>query len=225
VACSFSNPDFQFALRDEIMRRTQGEHETISDFLMCLQALFDRLSPPWSLEEQLNYAHRNMLPRLQIAVRRDSFRDFETLEYTAARVEQSFEAAKQYRALPAADQSIFPDLAYRPPKKGPRTTVAVTAAGLAEPDAKKGKAAKRTRRGTAAATQSSTASSTAPAETAANVVAAPGRTSIKCWNCEKMGHVARECKEAQRLHCYHCGKMSFTVKTCPSCSGNGEGSR
>lgn len=62
----FGDPDFQFALRDEILRRTQGEGEAVADYLTCMQALFDRLSPPWSLAEQLNYAHRNMLPKLQI---------------------------------------------------------------------------------------------------------------------------------------------------------------
>jgi len=51
----FGDPDFQFALRDEILRQTQGEHESVADYLTYMQALFDRLSPPWSLAEQLNY--------------------------------------------------------------------------------------------------------------------------------------------------------------------------
>ncbi|EFN60198.1 hypothetical protein EAG_06206, partial [Camponotus floridanus] len=85
----FGNPDFQFALRDEIMRRTQGEHEPIADFITCIRALFDRLSPPWSLDEQLNYAHRNMLPRLQISVPRRNVYDFASLEDAATRIERS----------------------------------------------------------------------------------------------------------------------------------------
>jgi len=93
----FGDPDFQFALRDEILRRTQGEHESVADYLMCMQALFDRLSPPWSMAEQLNYAHRNMLPRLQIAVRRDEFRDFASLELLASRIEVSQNTAVALR--------------------------------------------------------------------------------------------------------------------------------
>ena len=137
----FGKPDFQFALRDEVMRRTQGEHESVADFLTCMQGMFDRLSPPWRLEEQLNYARRNMLPRLQIAVHRQDFRDFETLEYLATRIEQSYDAAKHYRAPPSADRSVLPDLAYRPPKKE-RISVATAAVGLSTKGTKGGKSAK-----------------------------------------------------------------------------------
>jgi len=31
------------------------------------------MSPLWPLAEQLNFVHRNMLPRLQIAIRRTEF--------------------------------------------------------------------------------------------------------------------------------------------------------
>ncbi|EFN71278.1 hypothetical protein EAG_11517, partial [Camponotus floridanus] len=75
----FGDPDYQYALRDEIFRRTQGEYETAADYLTCLRALLSRMTPPWPLEEQLNFAHRNMLPRLQIAIRQQEFRDFATL--------------------------------------------------------------------------------------------------------------------------------------------------
>ncbi|XP_032673064.1 activity-regulated cytoskeleton associated protein 1-like [Odontomachus brunneus] len=42
----FGDPDYQFALRDEIMRRTQGEQEPVADYLTCLLGLFGRLDPP-----------------------------------------------------------------------------------------------------------------------------------------------------------------------------------
>jgi hypothetical protein len=64
----FGDPNFQFALQGEIMRRTQGERESVVDYFTCMNALFDRLSPPWSEEMRVGYAHRNMLPRLQIMV-------------------------------------------------------------------------------------------------------------------------------------------------------------
>jgi len=54
VAKAFSDPDFQYALREEILCPTQGDDEP--DYLMCMQALFARLNPPWNLTEQLNYA-------------------------------------------------------------------------------------------------------------------------------------------------------------------------
>jgi len=56
-----------------------------------------------------------MLPRLQIAIRRQEFVDFPTLEDLAMQLEQSYIAEKNYR-LPK--QSIFPDLV--PPQKEKR---------------------------------------------------------------------------------------------------------
>jgi hypothetical protein len=60
----FGDPDYQYALREEVWRRTQGEHESAADYLTCLRVLLSWISPPWTLAEQLNVAHRNMLPRL-----------------------------------------------------------------------------------------------------------------------------------------------------------------
>jgi len=229
----FGNPDFQFALRDEIMRRTQGEHELIADYLACIRALFDRLSPPWSLEEQLNYAHRNMLPRLQISVHRCNVYDFASLEYAATRVERSYDALAQYRPPPTPDQSIFPDLAYRPPRKIAKVPTAVAAAGIADVQSTKKK--KNDRRAQKGATETRAASATVavapPAAATADTSTPTPNTSassnrkVKCWNCEQTGHIARECSESRRQYCYRCGKANVTVKTCPSCSGNEAESR
>jgi len=163
-----------------------------------------------------------MLPRLQIAVHRHDFRDFETLEYLATRIEQSYDAAKHYRAPPSADRSVLPDLAYRPPKKE-RTSVATAAVGISTKGTKGEKSAKSSRK--PVATGASPAAS-APASNENSTVPVSRRSSsIKCWNCEKTGHVSRECKETPRLHCHRCGKPNFIVRTCPTCSGNGEGSQ
>lgn len=70
----FGDPDYAFG--DEARRRTQNEHEPVAEYLTCLQALFDRMSPPWPLAEQLTCAYRNLLPRLQISINRDDFFDF-----------------------------------------------------------------------------------------------------------------------------------------------------
>jgi len=113
----FSDPDYMYALRDEILQRTK-ENMRLPRIISCLRTLLSRLSPPWPLPEQLNIAHRNMLPRLQIAVRRHEFRDFRELEDIATRVERSYFAEKNYRPLLPPEQSIFPDLAYHTHRKG-----------------------------------------------------------------------------------------------------------
>ena len=214
----FGDPDYHYALREEILRRTQGEHETAADYLTSLRTLLAKVSPPWPLPEQLNFAYRNMLPRLQIAISRRDFTCFRSLELQATRIERNFAAEKNYRPPLLPEQSLFPDLAYHPPKGKARTQGTVAAVNVAHAGGHKGK--KRV---------SNTPTVAAASPTTVNPPATENDTAsaanIKCWNCEKVGHRARGCAEPRKTHCYRCGKQGFTVKTCPSCSGNASGSQ
>jgi len=223
----FGDPDYQYALRDEIFRRTQGEFESAVDYLTCLRALFSRMSPPWPLAEQLNFAHRNMLPRLQIAIRRTEFTDFSTLEYLATRVERSFLAEKNYRPPLPPEQSIFPDLAYHAPKgKSKNPATVATIASTKRGKTKQNKAAKANPRNSARDTAADPVAAPKPSATNAAVTAvATTSNALKCWNCEAVGHRARECTEPRKVYCYRCGKRDFTVKTCPTCTGNADRSQ
>ena len=64
----FSDSDFQFELRQEIHKRTQGPRESVADYLTCMLAMYDRLEPPLSESEEISYAHKNLLPRLQLTI-------------------------------------------------------------------------------------------------------------------------------------------------------------
>lgn len=45
-------------------------------------------------------------------------------------------------------------------------------------------------------------------------------SELKCWNCQKKGHLNRNCPEPRKTHCYRCGTPNVTVRTCTKCSGN-----
>ena len=46
----------------EANNRTQGEDETVKDYITCLIAIVRKISPPPSLEQQLDQLHRNLRP-------------------------------------------------------------------------------------------------------------------------------------------------------------------
>ncbi|XP_046589428.1 uncharacterized protein LOC124293253 [Neodiprion lecontei] len=81
-----------FTLREEIRKRTQGENEPVADYLTYMRAYFDRLSPGFSHDEEMDYAYRNLLPRFQVLIRRRDLEDLDDLEDTARQLEMSFAA-------------------------------------------------------------------------------------------------------------------------------------
>lgn len=208
----FGDPDYEYALRDEIARRTQGESEPVTEYITCLRALLERVRPPWPLAEQLDQVHRNMLPRLRRGVRRHEFRDFGELEEAALRFERDDNAEKNYRSPLPPEQSMFPELAYR----GPRTkhkNVATAAMTRAVPNSARGKGGRA--ESSAAVKNEATGEPTAPPRETSAVA-----SDLQCWNCGKVGHRSRDCGEQRQMHCYRCGKKGYTLRSCPGCSGN-----
>lgn len=109
----FADPDLQFYLREAISERVQGPHESVKDFLTCMRGLMIRVDPPMSVEDRLDRVHRNLHPRLQVAILRAEVTSLEELERDATRLERSYRAAETYRAPLPPESSLFPEFAYR----------------------------------------------------------------------------------------------------------------
>lgn len=52
------------------------------------------------------------------------------------------------------------------------------------------------------------------------------RSEIRCWNCDKPGHIYIDCMEPRHVFCYGCGMRNTYRPTCVNCSkhkqGNGQ---
>lgn len=49
-------------------------------------------------------------------------------------------------------------------------------------------------------------------------------SSLKCWNCDELGHSYHDCLKDKRVFCYGCGAVDTYKPTCPKCSKKSENS-
>ena len=223
------------------MCRTQGEHERVADYLTCLHVLMGRLSPPWTEDQMLACALRNMLPKLRIVIRIDEVRNFEHLESIAIECERVYDSAESYRAPPPPDRSMDSTLAYHPPKTPrPRIPTAAITVELPQSDPEEDKSPINSPNLLAIQAKPSTTkfakrqlkpqesdpvvvkNPVSEVETATPVgeTASTSGSQLTCWNCLKPQHTFRECTEPRRKFCFKCGTPDVTRPTCPKCQGN-----
>lgn len=237
----FCFTDLQMSLRDEIMCRTQGPEEPVTDYLTVMRALFSRLSPPMGEAEQVAYAHRNLLPKFKLATAQSRMNTMDELETVMARVEGSYRSADSYRAPPPPERSLFPRLAYRGPSTAPklsRVSFGVldapyererrqASASPSRPEG--GRSTPRANQRAASPHPSRTPTRAPPRSPGASPARSPAenrpRGETTCWNCDAKGHWARGCCQPKRIYCYRCGKKDVTARDEHECVGNGDGSR
>ena len=119
----FGDSDYQFQLRQEIHSHTQGLDEPVADYLICIRTLLRRLSPPLTEEVQVSYAHRNMIPKLQLTIHRSEIVSLDHLEQLAIHLQKEHRASRSYRLPPPPERALLPGLAYRDPKRSTRGTM------------------------------------------------------------------------------------------------------
>ena len=79
-------------------------------------ALSNRLVPRMTEAEKLSYAHRNLLPYLQLSISRGGAVNLNHLEQLAVSAEKTYWVAKAYKPTPTPETSLVPYLAYLEPR-------------------------------------------------------------------------------------------------------------
>ena len=233
----------------EANNRTQGEDEAVRDYIICLTAITRKISPPPSLEQQLDQLHRNLRPQLQTMVRRRDFRTVEELLELAVDAEQILENSRAYRPPPPPAATLLPEMAYRPPshadpQRQPKEDAkeGIVAAAVGDEDPKPEDWEELLRR---VLRQSL-------AEMASSSVEHP-KKHASAGPCRGRGYQPSGRSEAQRpptpdrcgkgassrgnyapttypegnppreqrppLSCYSCGQLGYKARYCPNCSG------
>ena len=238
----FGDSDFQFELRQEIHLRTQGEKESVSDYLTCMRVMFDKLNLRMSEAEEVSFAHRNMLPRFHLALQRNDIEDFAHLEYLANAAQKSYRVARSYKPPPVPERSLLPDLAYkdpnyRTPDRRPANTrerIAFLDQGVESYDyeepidqvflanERKGNSVNESRNKPRINPEMGNPNpNPRPTPPKPNCPPeSPTPRVFRCWNCGEPGHGFTTCAVPRTKFCYGCGRKDVTKAECSYCPGN-----
>ena len=242
---------YQQRLVAEANNRTQGADEAVRDYITCLIAIVRKISPPPSVEQQLDQLHRNLRPQLQAMVRRTDFSTVEGLLELAVDAEQTLENAKTFRPPPLPTAALLPEMAYKPfpltdSQKKPKSDAKDSkVAAVGGKDTKYEDLEQMLRR---VLKQSLSELGSPRAESSGkNTPAGPrrgrgyqpsGRNETKKSSDPKTEAKAPSQQNSSAptpssgvdapkeprppLSCYSCGLPGFIARFCPNCSGNGK---
>lgn len=191
----FEPPDYRSRLFKEILDRTQDPSEKIVDYLSSMQALFRRYGH-MSEDVKLDIISRNLAPFYTTQL--PIVNSLEELEDQCLILEGKKYRAEHYVPPSRRRQNfVEPDFAFvsDSPEEVPNDNLFTTPS------------VQEIRHNT-----NTNLNNRAPRD-------------VTCWNCQKTGHLNRDCPIPRKIHCYRCGTPNVTVRSCQKCSNSGNGSR
>lgn len=229
---TFQPSDYDRELWKQLEKRTQHPDEKIVFYIATMQNYFNKFNLKPSESDKVNFLKRNVLPYLQTALALkvvgtySQIRTVRELTEICQTLEEAHISASNYLPPPQNSRyTIEPGLAYRrqiqprvaeisgplndephilhSPISEPQNFAIQSYSNVMDP--------------------STNIVEGLPTSNQLNAIMNDSR--LKCWNCGQAGHRQNECKESLKLHCFRCGKPGFTIRACPSCSGNGRPSQ
>lgn len=167
----------------QIRARTQGPDERFSDFVIAIQTLMRRHGK-YSKEQQFNQIYENMLPEYKLYGVRQNIKSLPELMKAALEYEAIVQSAKSYRPPINAAQAMYPETAFNNRKNLPRPS-------NSRPQVNE--------RNNGSHRNSPRGNLNPPRDT-------QGDVRPKCWNCDKPGHLFRDCRLPKKpAPCRFCG--------------------
>lgn len=229
ILTRFSDSDYQLRIQIEIITRTQGEREPVSDYLAKMRSLFGRSEREWSESDQVALCLNNMLPQYRRYVPVNNATTFRQLETEAKRAEEIEASANRWRPPPRPDRVVCPTLACDTYPSTARETRKGHLHKLEEREEKR------------PLDSPSTDSDTESVEREVLAVlrrneerkgrrdphqqekTATHRPERVCWNCHRKGHFHNDCRAREKKKfCFRCGYPEVLAEKCPRCNSGNE---
>ena len=193
---NFLAVDIEDALIDEIRLRTQGEKESLSDYVTALCTLMRRLPTPYTTDQELKLLRKNLRPDYKLFIGDKIIRDVSDLLNIGRLYEKILTESEHYKPPPPVHKSIDKETAYDVWKGK-----VIPHLQLVNVENKLGPEKMALQNETKEQCSSFNTSNR-------NLMLA------KCWNCGMGDHKYRECRQVRKQFCYGCGKSNTTVRNC-----------
>ncbi|KAK3917287.1 Activity-regulated cytoskeleton associated protein 2 [Frankliniella fusca] len=207
---NFLPVDYQDSLIEEIRNRQQGKDETSSNYIACMQGLFDRLELEVPEKDKLQMIIRNMAPFYIQNLPVLSIISINHLKEEARNLEVKKSLVDRYESGNRSRNLLEPDLAYRQTSTlslPPRTP------GYSKPFAPQ-------RRPAVTEIEVPPATPEEPEEPPVEIAAV---SKFACWNCKVGDHRFTSCPQPKTKFCHRCGYPDVITKECPTCSWKSAG--
>lgn len=194
--------DVEDVLMDEIRLRTQGDKETMSDYVTALCTLMRRLPIRLTSEQEFRWLKKNLRPEYKLFLGTTDIPDVTTLLEKGRQYEKIVLESERYRPPPPVSKSVDKDTAYdsRKSKTLPQLQM-VSASNTMRMT--KNDIAKDSN------TVSQNKKKEATVEIRGNL-----KSKSSCWNCGQGNHTHRMCKAPRKQFCYRCGKPNVIAPNC-----------